>query len=809
MAAGQTRELVQRLRGAVLRHDPGALTDGQLLEGYLARRDQAAFAALVRRHGPMVLGVCRRLLRQEQDAEDAFQATFLVLSRKAAAVVPREQLGNWLYGVAYRTALRARAAIHWRRAKERRVADMPRHEALGEEVWHDLQPLLDAEIERLPDKYRVPIVLCDLEGKTRKEAARQLGWPEGTLSGRLSRARALLAQRLRRRGVTLATGSLALVLSQHAAPACVPAPLVAGTVQAAARFGAGPAGGVAAPGAALAEGVLKAMLLTRLKIVTAVVLALGLIAAGLGVSWQRARAARRADEPPPGQTGTPARRADPAPAGEGKQPGFVRAEITVIARDGGRDEHKTLTDLAQVARLASFFPGLGDGKKSEVAGGWSPRVAVQFEGGGKKVRVVAHPDLGTWRADPRVGDRPARAGLGEYLDELFLGERQERAVAAVRRLGGTVEVDEKSPGKPVIGISLLNTRVSDQDLELLRGLTRLRSLNLDNTPVTNAGLEHLQGLTGLHTLDLFNTRVSDAGLAHLRRLKGLRCLYLTFTGVTDAGLEHLRGLKGLQKLYLGGTAITDAGLAHLRDMTDLQFLGLDKTAVTDVGLERLRGLTRLRWLNVDNTKVTDKGLGHLQGLAELRVLSAANTRVTDEGLDAFRWPQSGLQPGERVSDMVYPVHATGPGAGKRWSMVCKYGRNPVVLIFARELSPPLVRLIKRIDAATARGVGHRLGSAVIIYGAAEGLEDRLKALAQAERIGHTVLAFHPAEQADDSDRSETHRIRRYKLAKEADVTVILYKQFQVEANFVFRKGELKDKDIDQILDSLAKMVPVK
>src|SRR5271165_4953421 len=138
-------------------------SDGQLLASFVARRDEAAFAALVCRHGQMVFGVCQRVLHHAQDAEDAFQATFLVLARKAGSVVPRELVGNWLYGVAYRTALKAKAVAARRRVRERQVVEMPEPPAPSGDVWPDLRPLLDRELERLPEKYRVPVVLCDLE----------------------------------------------------------------------------------------------------------------------------------------------------------------------------------------------------------------------------------------------------------------------------------------------------------------------------------------------------------------------------------------------------------------------------------------------------------------------------------------------------------------------------------------------------------------------------------------------------------------------------------------------------------------------
>ena len=199
----------------------------------MSRREEVVFEAIVQRHGPMVWGVCRRVLRDHHDAEDAFQATFLVLARKAASVMPREKLGNWLYGVACQTAMKARATTSKRRAREKQVPEMPEPEGGREDRRDDLLPLLDQELSRLPEKYRMPIVLCDLEGKTHRQAAEQLGWPIGTVSGRLSRARSMLAERLTRRGVTLAGGSLAVLLSQDSASAGVPLSLITSTTRAA------------------------------------------------------------------------------------------------------------------------------------------------------------------------------------------------------------------------------------------------------------------------------------------------------------------------------------------------------------------------------------------------------------------------------------------------------------------------------------------------------------------------------------------------------------------------------------------------
>jgi RNA polymerase sigma factor (sigma-70 family) len=257
----------------------GGPTDGQLLARFVATRDEPAFAALLRRHGPMVLAVCRRLLRHEQDAEDAFQATFLVLAHKAHAIRKRGSVGGWLHGVARHVAANLGKQAARRRARERQVEDMPHPEVAAPQP-QDWRPLLDEELGRLPEKYRAALVLCDLEGQPRKEAARQLGVPEGTLSSRLVRARRMLAGRLARRGLALPAAAWAVALSQGAAAAHVPAGLLSSTVRAAALVAAGQLAAVSTPAAALTRGVLKAMFLMKLKGVTVAVLAAAALGAG-------------------------------------------------------------------------------------------------------------------------------------------------------------------------------------------------------------------------------------------------------------------------------------------------------------------------------------------------------------------------------------------------------------------------------------------------------------------------------------------------------------------------------------------------
>ncbi len=208
------------------------MTDAELLDRFVSGRDETAFESLVRRHGPMVLGLCRRALGDDHEAEDAFQATFLVLVRNARTIRKRESLASWLYGVAQRVARRARA-----RAKQQspvlhgEATVLTGHDP--DQDRFELKPILHDEVERLPEKYRAPVVLCYFEGQSHEEAARQLEWPVGTVKGRLSRARGMLQSRLVRRGVALSLGLV--VMLEEEASAAVPESLVEATVQSAVR----------------------------------------------------------------------------------------------------------------------------------------------------------------------------------------------------------------------------------------------------------------------------------------------------------------------------------------------------------------------------------------------------------------------------------------------------------------------------------------------------------------------------------------------------------------------------------------------
>ncbi len=267
------------------------LSDRQLLERFLACRDEggeAAFAALVARHGPMVLGVCRQLLGDRQHAEDAFQAVFLVLARKARSLREPELLGNWLYGVAVRTASKARGRLARRRRTEEEGA-LARPEArpaaqAAQVIDREQAEALHREIDRLPGAFRAPVVLCYFEGLTLDEAAHRLRWPAGTLRSRLARAREKLRRGLTRRGFALSTTALGAARGHRSVSASISPLLCDSTTRAALLFAARPAasGALSAPAAALAQEVLRTMLLHKLKATALALLLFATLATGVG-----------------------------------------------------------------------------------------------------------------------------------------------------------------------------------------------------------------------------------------------------------------------------------------------------------------------------------------------------------------------------------------------------------------------------------------------------------------------------------------------------------------------------------------------
>jgi RNA polymerase sigma factor (sigma-70 family) len=361
------------------------LGDDQLLDRWRDQRDPAAFEVLVWRHGALVWNLCRRILHSEQDVEDAFQATFLTFLRKADTIGKGQFLGSWLYKVAYRIALAARAASA-RNVVQGLDGDVAQPEATGED---DLGPVLDEEVHRLPEKYRQPFVLCYLEGKTTDEAARDLGCPRGTVGTRLAWARQRLRSRLARRGVALSAGALATLLAGKASAASVPASLVLNTVQAATLGTAGnavTAGVISARAAALSQGVLQAMFATKLKTVALVLFAIAMLGGGAGLLGHQAIS-----------DGT-----EPAQITEVRQPvAPVEEPVPANQDDTGRAEE----DSAAVPEEDKPAPAQDKGEKKfdypQVSG---KVVRVDRDGKGLGLEVLFKLE-GTQKVDIKLGDK--------------------------------------------------------------------------------------------------------------------------------------------------------------------------------------------------------------------------------------------------------------------------------------------------------------------------------------------------------------------------------------------------------------------
>jgi RNA polymerase sigma factor (sigma-70 family) len=573
--------VIQRIRRIALLQDAGELTDGQLLECFVSRQDVAALEVLVRRHGPMVWGVCGRILHNHHDAEDAYQATFLVLVRKAGSIVPREMVGNWLYGVAHQTARKARATTAKRRVRERQVADMPEPIVTEQDLGRDLQSVLDQELSRLPDKYRVAIVLCDLEGKTRKEAARQLGCPEGTLAARLTRGRVMLAKRLARHSLAVSGGALAGLLSQQMASACVPASVVSSTIKAVTLVAAGQAtatGAISVKVAVLAQGVIHAMFLNKLKTCVLAVL-LTLVGVGSGaIALNGLARAGRAQEPAAElgslqvekDTGTPKPLTDPEDAID-----FLKKKGVQLERDK--------SGLVVRARLPVHF--------------CLQREAItHLRKLPKLAWLICNEDL-VWSPD----DFKQLATLPS-LEEFELNQNTKCPPMPWKVLGA------------VRCVRLMGDGIDDALLEAVSEMPAVTSLHLNRVAVTPAGLAHLKGLRNLDMLTIQGSKVTAEGVMRLAECEKVTLLFLAGNDIGAEGFAHLGTMTRLMYLNLEGTRCTDNDVASLTPLlTNLIYLDLGyNPGVTDAGLRHLAGLKTLASLGLHETKVTDDGVAELK-----------------------------------------------------------------------------------------------------------------------------------------------------------------------------------------------------
>jgi RNA polymerase sigma factor (sigma-70 family) len=294
--SAQVSAVVRHIRKLVTARDDHKLPDDLLLKRFALRQDEAAFAVLVKRHGSMVLSVCRSILHDLHDAEDSFQAAFLLLAQKAPSIRRRQALSGWLYRVAYHVSMRAKVKSARTRLLEKRAVTMPSSDPLLDLSLREVRAMLFEEVDCLAEKYRSPLVLCGLQEKSLEEAARILGLSKGAVKGRLQRGRELLRVRLRRRGLELPIALFTVGFSLNSASGQVSAMLAASTVRAAMRLAAGghgTAGVVSAEVAALVRGTGMTMFLSKAKIATALVLAVGVAAITLGTVLRQSPASDR------------------------------------------------------------------------------------------------------------------------------------------------------------------------------------------------------------------------------------------------------------------------------------------------------------------------------------------------------------------------------------------------------------------------------------------------------------------------------------------------------------------------------------
>jgi RNA polymerase sigma factor (sigma-70 family) len=465
MQSGGPNSVLRSLHG-LLASPRGEPADGLLLHRFATRRDEDAFAALLLRHGPMVLGLCRRLLHDGHDAEDAFQATFLLLAQKAGSIRSPALLGNWLYGVAYRVAVRARRVRARRQARERPVVDVPAPAQDAEVVWSDVRPVLDEEVNRLPDKYRVPFVLCCLEGKTNEEAASLLGSPKGTILSRLATARERLRSRLTRRGIILSAGLLATAVSRNASATVMPS-LVTATARAAAAVAGEPP--VSATVLTLAEEVRKAMLYHQLKAAGALVLATALAVAGalLLPSWPSSAGPPRAAAPSqPSAVKAPANSAEGA-VGKNYLVFPIKTELQRALLQGYRD--------ARTARAMVLLDGMSlvrpDGSVDSTALDFVAlrRVLKPHAGKGHGLFVNVYFLAGTsadasqlvcWALEGfgrQAGFEKAQATQTRFNDRSYDWKKKTAAVGK-----GQAEGDEPATGDGLVKVYPVRTALSRQ-----------------------------------------------------------------------------------------------------------------------------------------------------------------------------------------------------------------------------------------------------------------------------------------------------------------------------------------------------------
>jgi RNA polymerase sigma factor (sigma-70 family) len=662
MSQGQLDKVIRQVRQLVEAPTQG-VSDRHLLDRFARYGDQAAFAELVSRHGGMVLAVCRRILGDPHDAEDAFQAAWLVLARKASARGWSESIAGWLHAVAHRVACKARGQSARRQTQQRELEEM----AAGtpQQALATVEPpgaererleLLQTELARLPEKYRAVLVLCYLEGKTNLEAAQALGCPVGSMSKRLARGRDLLRRRLSRQGVAIAALSLPGLLTS-ASSAAVPEALQQSTIQAAALVAAGnTAAGVAtASVTALVEGVLREMSFEKLKLALLLTLTLVVFTGGAGFLGYRSLAADK-----PAANNDKATKAIPANPDPNPPAPIARARIfrsqlplmvyQIVEGEGPRLLGTTGFPFANVKGAKPInipaganwyvqplaFAGFGIGG---FGGGFGGGFAGQVGAVGGQVGLIGGPpaaNLGVGGLQPAfVGQQVGVVGgnIGGIRGGRLPPVKKPAVDFSAGLTGDALTkliAEMKKQNIPGLGVGYM--KMGDEDLAKLSAVPGLRTLVLTNTQVTDEGMEKLKKFSALNYLSLEGTNVTGSGFKHLEGVKTLRTLHLAGSKFDNKALENLREAKSLTTLRLHRTAVGADGLKVLTSLPNLHTLELCGS-FTDADLKPLANLTNLRKLKLNQTSITDDGVAALKPLKKLESLT----------LDGH-WDHNGVMP---------------------------------------------------------------------------------------------------------------------------------------------------------------------
>jgi RNA polymerase sigma factor (sigma-70 family) len=521
---------VRHIRRSTLPADAEG-TDAQLLHAFATHHDEAAFTQIVRRHGPTVLGVCRRVLRHSHDAEDVFQATFLVLARKAGSIRKGEALAGWLHGVSYRIALRARRAAARRRKHEARARPGEPAAPGSEIAWREVQELLDEEVGRLPPAYRDAFVLCCLEGHSQADAARRLGIKEGTLSSRMTRARKRLQEALARRGIRLSAVLAALALA-GGARAALPGALANRTTGAALRFAGGSASGLPEKVHSLAQGAIQTMLATKVKRAAVwLLLSLALLGVGGTAVSQRDASAR---EPEPAAPHRP----KPKPKAEGESAARPTVTGTVLDPEG-----------TPVKGAKLYVSADGPRDRAE----WKARATTGADGGFRLTVSEAEIDHNEVLVAVAEGHAPDWVGLrkADTRESITL-----RLVKDVPIAGRVLDLE----GRPVAGATvrvLGGWKFPGEDLTPL--VKDLQAKPGDRNTVGRAWVKHQQAMTRLSVVPGVPGSVTTGadGRFRLARIGRERVVILRIEGpdIAQARLSVLTrpGLKGLPRHTHGAT----------------------------------------------------------------------------------------------------------------------------------------------------------------------------------------------------------------------------------------------------------------